>query len=145
MKKTFIILALFSVLVLFASAQKSRPVLSPTKKLTGQNALGYCNVEFYYDNTLVYTANTDHYNTLAFMKSFSSSYDNKINNLKYYGTRCFLWIELFKNTNFGGVSIGFWVAKGSGSFNLNDYNTYDQSSGWSNWGKSISSVTVYYY
>ena len=145
MKTTFLYVILL-ILCCFTFGQKVRPAKSPNKSLTGQNAQGYCNVEFYKGNTLAYTASTDHYNTLITRKSFSSTYDNQITRIKYYGTRCFLWITIFKNTNYGGPNIAFWTQSTSGSFDLTYYHTYDQSTGaWFNWSKSVSSYTVYYY
>ncbi len=144
--KTLLLITLILALSFLSQAQKVKPLQSPGKNLNGQNAQGYCNVEFYKGNTLAYTASTDHYNKIVTRSSFSSTYDNQIDKIKYYGTRCYLWIELYKNTGYKGPSLGFWVGNGSGSFDLTYYNSYDQSgSGWFNWAKGLSSYTVYYY
>ncbi len=144
--KSIVILVSLLALICLSNAQKPRPLISPGKSLTGQNAQGYCNVEFYRGNTLAYTASTDHYNTRVTRSSFSSTNDNKITKINYYGTRCFLWIVIFKNKTYGGPNIAFWTQSTSGSFDLTFYHSYDQStSAWFNWSKAVSSYTVYYY
>jgi len=146
MKTNLYCILLLLLLISIAFGQKTRPLISPGKSLTGQNDQGFCNVDFYSGETLAYTASTDHFNTLVTRNSLERAFDNKITRLEYYGTRYFLWIEIFKYPNYQGPNIGFWTQETSGSFDLTYFNSFDYcTNSWFNWSKAVSSYTVYYY
>ena len=106
-----------------------------------------CNIDFYWDGTKVYSESLSQNDKTDYRGTLSSRYDNKIDQFKWKGTRCYCWVVVYQDKNFKGLNAGFWTwTPKSGSYDLSNYNTYDfADKAWERWDKTVSSYAIYCY
>ena len=101
---------------------------------------------YFYDSNgkTLYSETLDEFDLADYRRSLSMSRDNKIAEFDWKGTRCNCWVVLYSAKFFQGYNMGFWTPKNDGSYDLSNFNYYDEDDmEWDRWDQSVSSYSIY--